>query len=74
MTVSKGKKLTAFRNFSGHCEYLLLYCGMQGVRSVQDCAAVLYEPANWCYIYINKHNFMNENHTSCSINVMTNRV
>jgi len=53
MTVSKGKKLTAFRKLSGQSEHLLFIHDMQRVRSVQNCTAVLYEPANWCYIYIN---------------------
>ena len=52
MPLSKGKKLMAFRKLSGHSEYLLFIHIMQSVRSVQDCTSVLYEPANWCYIYI----------------------
>jgi len=29
-----------------------LFNDMQSVRAVQGCMAVLYEPANWCYVYI----------------------
>ena len=72
MTDSKGRKLMAFRMFCVHCEYLLFYCDMQRVRSVQGYMAVLHEPAVWCYIYIKKHNFMNKIQISCSIKVMSN--
>jgi len=29
-----------------------LFCVMQNARAVHGCMAVLYQPANWCYVYI----------------------
>jgi len=42
----------AFRMFCGHCEYYYIFYDMQSVRSIQGYMAILYEPANWCYMYI----------------------
>jgi len=46
MTFQKGKKPWHSENFL----VTHLYYDMQRVRAVQSCMAVLYEPANWCYI------------------------
>jgi len=55
MTVSKGKISWTSETFVDTVNTFYLYCGMQSVRSVQDCTLVLYEPSNCCYTYIHKH-------------------
>jgi len=47
-----GKKPMAFRKFVVTLTTFYLFYNMQSVRAVQGCMAVLYEPANWCYVYI----------------------
>jgi len=52
MAVSRGKNLWPSENFVVTVYNFYLYYDMQSVRIVQGCMAVLYEPANWCFIFI----------------------
>jgi hypothetical protein len=52
MAVSKQKNSRPSEIFVVTVNTFYLHYDMQSVRTVQGCMAVLYEPANWCYIYI----------------------